>query len=79
VAEWDGSAPATIEDPLPVIAMGALRRLRAIDAPSAFWAVYTDGTDRKVPQAPGARLIFHIALGDLDAARARNAAGWSGA
>jgi len=76
VAEWDWSDPATIEDLLPVIAMGARPRLRAIDAPSAFRAVCTD---RKVPQGPEARLIFHIARGDLDAARARNAAGWSGA
>jgi hypothetical protein len=79
VAEWDWSDPATIENLLPVIAMGALPRLRAIDAPSAFWAVCTDGTDRKVRQGPEACLIFHIARGDLDAARARNAAGWSGA
>lgn len=59
-----------IDDLLSVIATEAPPRLRAIDSLPAFWAVYTDGTDRKVPQAPETRPIFHIALGDLDSARA---------
>ncbi len=70
VAEWVWSDPTMIEDLLSVIATDALPRLRAIDSLSAFWAFYTDGTDRKVPRWPETRLIFHIALGDLDSARA---------
>jgi hypothetical protein len=70
VVEWIWSDPTMIEDLLSVIATVALPRLRAIDSLPAFWTVYSDGTDIKVPQWPEMRLIFHIALGDLDAARA---------
>lgn len=66
---WSWLAPTMIADLISAIETDALPRLRAISSLEAFWTIYGDSDHRVTHQWPEDRMIFDIALGDIDAAR----------
>lgn len=67
---WRWSDPSMIDDAVSVIETEALPLLRAMGELDAFAGLFEAGDYRRRHEWPVDRMIFEIALGNLDAARA---------